>query len=108
MRFRLLSLLFFAASIQAANEDEVASLVELIPTCGATCLLSAIDDAGCDLTNYECHCVNRASFEKNTSNCLTVTCSDDEIHGVFLLILSRLVYPCMYRLISAINLLHST
>nr|XP_036589405.1 CFEM domain-containing protein [Colletotrichum truncatum]KAF6801410.1 CFEM domain-containing protein [Colletotrichum truncatum] len=68
----------FTAAQKVKNIMEAASQ---LPQCAVTCILSAMDDSPCNLTNTTCIC-NDATFEQKTEGCIMGSCPiRDALHA---------------------------
>ncbi|OHE94022.1 CFEM domain-containing protein [Colletotrichum orchidophilum] len=85
MRFSL-SLAFLVSALlavaaEAQNGSAILNAVAQLPTCAVTCILSAVKDSPCGLTNTTCIC-NDSKFESTTESCITGACSiKDTLHA---------------------------
>ncbi|WYZ41591.1 hypothetical protein EsH8_V_000486 [Colletotrichum jinshuiense] len=58
----------------AQNNHSITDAVTQLPECAVTCILSAIQDSPCLLTNTTCVCTD-SKFESTTQSCLISACS---------------------------------
>ncbi|KAK1593375.1 uncharacterized protein LY79DRAFT_186128 [Colletotrichum navitas] len=71
---------------EAQKVNNITDAVSKLPTCAATCILSAIKDSPCGLTNTTCICSD-SQFETTTESCVTSTCNAKDAlntKGVFM------------------------
>ncbi|KAK2755245.1 CFEM domain-containing protein [Colletotrichum kahawae] len=75
----LLAIMIPFASAQKAGS--ITDAVAQLPTCAVTCILSAIKDSPCGLTNATCIC-NDSKFETTTETCIVGACPiKDTLHA---------------------------
>ncbi|KAJ9668975.1 hypothetical protein H2201_000801 [Coniosporium apollinis] len=75
----VLSVLFFGATIVYAHTP--AELAAQIPHCAEPCDIAALEQTGCGLTNYACHCTFGDFLRATIVPCLqnNSTCTAAEI-----------------------------
>ncbi|UQC85215.1 CFEM domain-containing protein [Colletotrichum lupini] len=79
LAFLVAALLAITAAAQKVNS--ITDAVAQLPTCAVTCILSAVKDSPCGLTNTTCIC-NDAKFESDTETCIVGACSiKDTLHA---------------------------
>ncbi|KAF4462241.1 Extracellular membrane CFEM domain [Fusarium albosuccineum] len=63
--------LYFASLLgSVAAIDSLAELTKELPQCSIECLMTAVSDAGCTLTDAACVCSNVQEIVKSASPCL--------------------------------------
>jgi len=64
---------FSTVAIAAALAVVASAQLDAFPKCGITCLTEDVKDTGCELTDFECSCSNKAFIEKATA-CIHSSC----------------------------------
>jgi hypothetical protein len=60
-------------SLTPTQQSAAASLAAQIPQCALPCDTKAIAAAGCQPTQFECHCAHSAQLQASVATCLSQT-----------------------------------
>ncbi|CAN8105900.1 unnamed protein product [Discula destructiva] len=61
--------------LAAAASSNVTDLASQLPSCSQSCLANSTSAAGCDSTDYSCHCEHEAAITTDSTTCLMSSCS---------------------------------